>query len=299
MMVSTMQSMLRVALRSGLPLVLCVGVLPAQQSTTPEVLGLGQAQAGAPMMMQVFTTGGSFLGVAGKDVTPESAKALKLKEEYGVELTTVEAESAAEKAGLKVGDVILEYNGQRIEGFQQLQRMVSETPVGRTVKLLVLRDGKTQSMTAVLGQRKAKVLTLPGEGRTITIPPSGSLSSWMPDIPSAMMSWRSPVLGVIAESLEPQLAAYFGVKEGVLIRSVNSGSAAEKAGLKAGDVILKVDETKVSSPREITSAIRDAKKKSVAVAIMRDRKESTITVSLPEEAERKVVPRGTQIRQIQ
>jgi serine protease Do len=104
---------------------------------------------------------------------------------------------------------------------------------------------------------------------------------------------------VIAESLEPQLAAYFGVKDGVLVRSVNSGSAAEKAGIKAGDVILKVDETKVTNPREISGAIREAKKKTVSVALMRERKETTLTVTLPEEPEGRSVPRSTQIKHIQ
>jgi S1-C subfamily serine protease len=96
------------------------------------------------------------------------------------------------------------------------------------------------------------------------------------------MSWRSPSLGVVGEAVEDQLAAYFGVKEGVLVRSVVADSAAEKAGIKAGDVIVKVDEDKVATPREITNALRSGGKKSVNVALMRDRKEMAVTVTLPE-----------------
>jgi serine protease Do len=127
----------------------------------------------------------------------------------------------------------------------------------------------------------------------------------LPDIPKAMMSWSSPVLGIVAESLETQLAAYFGVKEGVLVRSVVSNSAAEKAGLKAGDVILKVDEAKVTTPREISSTLRTArtnKKTSVPVAIVRDKKDMTLSVALPEEPSPAVAPRAprsTSIRQMQ
>jgi serine protease Do len=103
----------------------------------------------------------------------------------------------------------------------------------------------------------------------------------MPDIPHAMMSWRSPMLGIDAESISSQLAEYFGVKEGVLIRSVNKGSAAEKAGLKAGDVILKIDEAKVTTPREITSAIRNLKdKQTFPVTVSRNHKEMSVSVTV-------------------
>jgi S1-C subfamily serine protease len=69
------------------------------------------------------------------DITSDRAKALKLKEERGVEVTSVEPDSAAAKAGLKVGDVILEYNGQKVEGWEHLKRLVRETPIHREVKI--------------------------------------------------------------------------------------------------------------------------------------------------------------------
>jgi len=90
----------------------------------------------------------------------------------------------------------------------------------------------------------------------------------------------------------------FGVKEGVLVRSVISASAAEKAGIKAGDVIVKVDETKTGAPREITSAIqaaRTAGKKSVTIALFRDRKEMPVTVTLDDETSTTPRPRGTRV----
>jgi S1-C subfamily serine protease len=108
----------------------------------------------------------------------------------------------------------------------------------------------------------------------------------MPDVPRAMMSWRSSMLGVEAEGLgATQLAAYFGVKDGVLVRSVFKGSAAEKAGLKAGDVLLKVDKEAVTTPREVTSAIRNFQKsgkKTIPIVLMREHKESTLTVTIEE-----------------
>lgn len=242
----------------------------------------------------------SYLGVGVREVDAERARALKLREEYGVEVTNVEEESPAAKAGLKTGDVVLEYNGQRVEGTEQFVRFVRETPMGRTVKLLVSRSGGTLTLTPILATRKMKAPQAFSWERfempDIQIPP-------IPDVPMAMMSWRSSTLGVVAESLEPQLAAFFGVKEGVLVRSVVAGSTAEKAGFKAGDVILKVDDSKVTSPRDVTGAIRTArsgKKPSVPVAVMRDKKEVTLTVALPEEPSgMQRIPRSTAIRQLQ
>jgi S1-C subfamily serine protease len=107
----------------------------------------------------------------------------------------------------------------------------------------------------------------------------------IPDMPKAFMSWRSSILGIEAESLEPQLAEFFGVKEGVLVRSVVKNSAAEKAGLKAGDVITKVDESSVATPRDVSSAVRSLKaaKKAIPLSIIRERREMTVNVNLEDD----------------
>jgi len=248
----------------------------------------------APEIVRVMSFGGTFLGVGVREVDAERSKTLKLKEEYGVEITHVEDDSPAAKAGLKTGDVVLEYNGQRVEGTEQFVRFVRETPSGRTVKLLVTRGGSTQTFAATLATRKPKAMygyAGPGEGFKVEGP---RMEMIMPDIPKAMMSWRSPMLGVEAESLgESQLSAYFGVKEGVLVRSVMKGTPAEKAGIKAGDVLLKVDDAQVTTPRDVTGSIRAAhnnSKKTLPVLLMREKREMTVTVTLDDEsAERPVV----------
>jgi serine protease Do len=107
---------------------------------------------------------------------------------------------------------------------------------------------------------------------------------WTGDIPRPAVSWRSTILGVDAEKVEGQLAQFFGVKEGVLVRSVGEGSAAQKAGLRAGDVITKVGDVVVDSPRALSEAVRNARGKgTVALTMTRDRKESAVTVPLPEQ----------------
>ena len=228
--------------------------------------------------------GGTYLGVNLAEIDANRAKELKLKEDYGVEITRVEENSPAEKAGLKPGDVVQEYNGQRVEGIEEFGRLVRETPPGREVKLRIGRNGTTQTLTAVLGSRKYRV--------GANFPPGFQVPEFrMPDIPQIFTTLRSPMLGVEAESLGSQLAAYFGVKEGVLVRSVLDNTPAQKAGIKAGDVITKVDGMTVTAPSELSSAVRSTNgKKTYGIELVRDRKIVTVSVN-PEDRSGQWIPR--------
>jgi serine protease Do len=276
--------------------ILLAGLVTAGGLNAQQVL-LGDPFDARIIEAQTLITGsGSYLGVGVADINAERVKALKLKEERGVEVTRVEDNSPATKAGLKVGDVVLDYNGQRVEGTAQFQRMVRETPADRQLRLLISRDGATQTVTAAIGQRNANVLGMYADSYKSQMDRLqqnlGQLK--IPDTPRALMSWRSGALGVEAEALSDQLAAYFGVKEGVLVRSVAKDSAAEKAGIKTGDVITKVGETKVTTPSEVTQTIRGLQdKKTFPVTVVRDRKETTLSVTL--EATKTVVPLRTRI----
>jgi serine protease Do len=222
----------------------------------------------------------SFLGVGVAEVDTEQAKELKLKEERGVEVKNVEDDSPAGKAGVKVGDVVLDYNGQRVEGAEQFVRLVRETPVGRQVKLLISRNGSTQTLTATIGSRSVSAVFTKELGDFEK--EMKNLGSRMPDLPRPTMTMQSRALGVESESVGSQLAEYFGVKEGVLVRSVLHGSAAEKAGIKAGDVITKVGDRKVTNPSEISAALRALSGKSVSITLTRSQKEMTVNVTLDE-----------------
>jgi serine protease Do len=215
------------------------------------------------------TSPGSYLGVGIQELTPERAKSLKLRDETGVEITRVAPESPAERAGLKSGDVVLQINGMKVEGLEESSRLVRETPPGRELKLEIYRNGTTQTVMARVAERPVPTL------------PDG-LGFRMPDVPRIIQGLRSPMLGVEAESIDGQLAQYFGVNEGVLVRTVMKGSAAEKAGVKAGDVILRVDETKVTTPAEISARLRAAHGKLIPLALMRERREMSMTVEAPE-----------------
>ena len=218
----------------------------------------------------LVTPPGGYLGVGIQEITGDRAKALKLPSDTGVEVTRVAPDSPAEKAGLKSGDVVLQINGIKVESLEQSSKLVREIPVGREVKLEVFRNGASQTIIAKVGEHPP----VPGI-------PDG-IGFRMPDVPRVIMGLRSPMLGVEAESIDGQLAQYFGLSDGVLVRTVMKGSAAEKAGVKAGDVIFKVDDVKVATPPEISARLRAAHGKAIPVAIMRERKEMSLTVEAPE-----------------
>jgi serine protease Do len=221
--------------------------------------------------------GGSYIGVMMQEVDGERAKALKLSEGFGVEVTLVEPDGPADKAGLKVGDVVTHYNGQKVESNDQFARLVRETPAGHEVKLDISRGGATQTVTVRIGQRKP-----PRMEWGATPPPMPNIEIHMPDLPRALMQMRSSILGVEAESIDGQLAQYFGVKEGVLVRSVVKGSSGDKAGIRAGDVIIKIEDAHVAMPADISTRLRTLHGKSVPLVLMRDHKELTVTVAIDE-----------------
>jgi serine protease Do len=266
--------MLRIFSTTLLTGLLVTASVNAQTAKTPKVYSLNLT--------------GSYLGVGVQEIDAERAKALKLKEEYGVEVTSVESGSPAEKAGLKQGDAVLHYNGQRIEGIDQFRRFVSETPVGREVKLDVVREGKQQNIAAKIGDR-------PGS-TAFAMPKVAIPEIRIPDFPSSVMTWRSSPLGVVGESVDGQLAEFFGVKNGVLVRSVTKDSTAEKAGLKAGDIIVKIDDSKVYTPSDVSNMVRMSRGKSVPVVVMRDRKEVTLTVNLSDDRSDRAKLRARTVR---
>ncbi|HWR52459.1 MAG TPA: PDZ domain-containing protein [Bryobacteraceae bacterium] len=243
---------------------------------------------------------GSYLGVGVVDVDTETARDLKLKEERGVKVSRVNEGSPAEKAGIKENDVILEFNGERVEGVEQFVRMVREVPAGRSVKMLVWRGGQTMTVSASVGNRKEVSREWESKFRRDMEKMREEMKGQrfefrMPDMPQIHTTWRTSRLGVEAESLTPQLAEFFGVKKGVLVRSVTKDSAAEKAGIKAGDVIVKVDGEEVDSPNDISAKIRSIEgSKGVPVVVVRNRSEMSFQVVIEAApAARRMAPRAT------
>src|SRR6476660_1476597 len=201
----------------------------------------------------------SYLGVDIADVTTERLSALKLKEEKGVEVTMVDQDAPAGKAGIKEHDVILTMNGTTVESGAQLRRMIHETPAGRIIELGLSREGQPMNVKVQLAD-KHKEFAFAG-------PKPGDMHVNIPeiripdiDIPSINMvvvtsSARS---GLMVENITPQLGEFFGVKNGngVLVRAVEKGSRDEKAGFRAGDVIVKVNAQAVHDTSDFSHAVR-------------------------------------------
>ncbi len=232
----------------------------------------------------VIASGRSYLGIDIQDVTPERLSALKLKEERGVEVTMVDQDAPAGKAGVKEHDVITEFNGTKVESGEQLRRLIRETPPGRTVALGISRDGNPMTINVQLGDRgKIAAEYLPQVVVPRPMPPMPEIT--IPNFEGQFHMYSSPYLGVQIESVGRQLGEYFGIKdgEGILVKSVEKNSPAEKAGLKAGDIIVKADNEKTpdrSDLRRIMHNHRNGGK--VTLGIVRDRKEQNITVDVPE-----------------
>jgi serine protease Do len=239
-----------------------------------------------------FSSGGSWLGVSIADVTAERVKELGLKEETGAEIKGVLPGSPAEEAGLEKEDVILEYQGDRVAGAAQLTRLVRETPPGRTVTLGISRGGANRSVKVKVtedhgGFEHKKYFTKRIEIPSVDMPPIEIPEIDIPEFPMLEGFSSSFRLGVSVEGLTGQLGEYFGVKDGdgVLVRSVKKGSPADAGGLRAGDVIVKVDGEKVADSSDLRSALRDRRGKTFPLGVVRDRRETSLTVTLPKREE--------------
>jgi serine protease Do len=266
-----------------------VAKIQAQQSRSPEA---------SPLPAPQFDFGG-WLGVGIEEVTPDKAKELKLAAARGVLVTQVSENSPAAKAGLKKGDVITEYNGERIEGAVQFRRMVRETPAGRTAQLSVWRDARPQTLSVEVGsfpeelrnEFRSRFGNNFGSGGGF--PELGPRGPQGPGVqpPSRGRNFdfrafgNAPMLGVSAQDLSGQLGQYFGAPDGdgVLIIEVRKDSAAEKAGLRAGDVITKLNGDRVRNRAELRDHLRQALAdkagaKSVTLGVIRKGTETAISI---------------------
>lgn len=253
-----------------------------------------------------------YLGVDIRDVGDEQIAALKLRESRGAEVIHVDHDGPAGKAGLREHDVVLQLNGQVIEGEDQLRRMLRETPAGRTVTLIISRDGQQMAVTTQLANRQEVErqaweqrwrVPVPSEegtssGASVPAPSVGSGSGSGGGSSARGQSFFSPgaaargghnligalslgsaYTGAMVETLGPQLAEFFGTGGvGVLVHSVDANSPAANAGLRAGDVVVRANALTLTSSGEWMKVIRENRGKPVQVIVLRDKKEQTLTL---------------------
>jgi serine protease Do len=246
------------------------------------LFGVWAATARAQVRGDVLTLvgPGSAIGVSVEEL--QSDEAAKLKIESGVRIQTVQEGTPAARAGFKAGDVMVEFDGERVRGVTQLTRLVRETPPGRGVKATVVRNGARQTLTVTPEMGRAGNPS--ADSRTNISPFVDVPFNQFTFTPYERFGVGSPgQLGVSVTALESQLAGYFGVKQGVLVSAVEPGTPAAAAGLKAGDVITAVGGRAVDQPSQVVEAVRALQPgASVEIKIVRDKKEMTVKAAIGE-----------------
>ncbi|MDA2934652.1 PDZ domain-containing protein [Acidobacteria bacterium AH-259-D05] len=231
--------------------------------------------------IQVSESNQSYLGVQIRDITSSEVDNLKLSQEAGVYVVRVEEDSPAAKADLREGDVIIQFGTLSVFSVRQFMRLVSETPVGRQLELVIIRQGQRTSKTVTLDERGfSERYRFPGS-RGIEIPRDflRGFQDWFRREPRRDSSSDRPRLGIRGEELTDQLGEALGVpgKEGVLITEVTPDSSAQRAGLRAGDVIISVDGQPV---RRVSDLSRHLRSGSIELEIIRDKQPRKITAEI-------------------
>ena len=262
-------------------LLLTGSVALAQQPASPPSL----PETPFPNSFSIFVDGGGFLGVNVEDINKENAARYGLRDARGVGITSVVADSPAEKAGLRKDDVILRFDGENVSSARKLTRLVSEVAPDHSVRLTISRGGAEQEVSVTLGERKGLSNVrglLKGMPRTGVWSdfPEGSIFKRHGDS-FVFALGNSRRIGLSTMQLTKQLADYFGVTDGkgVLVTSVVEGSGAAKAGIRAGDVIVAVDGEKVESAGDLSRAINKKEEGDVSLTLIRNKSRMNVTVT--------------------
>ena len=230
----------------------------------------------------------SSVGLRLSDVSTEHMKTLKLSKQEGAVVESVRANSPAASAGFLEKDVIVQFDGERVRSASHLTRLVGETPAGREVIATVIRDGRRVDLRVTpeagdgwFDPRFGGMIDLDADQWREQMEQAGRAARELGRNLPEMIAPNRGRLGVTVQEVSGDLAAYFGVKAGVLVSRVAPDSAAAKAGLRAGDVITAVNGTAVATPRELVAAFPagDAAH-DVTLTVFRDRKAMTVKATL-------------------
>lgn len=242
-----------------------------------------------------------YLGVDVRNVSEDGLATLKLKDVRGAEIMNLDHDGPACKVGMRTHDVILQMNGQVIAGEDQLRKMLREMPAGRRVTFVISRDGQQQTVSTLMADRRTVAMeaweqhySVPDPASTsesgshgngfMSSSSSGSITQ-MPkghrDFLGTSMILSSSFTGAQLEVMGPQLALYFGANggAGLLVRSVDGNSPADLAGMKAGDVVVRIDSVPVASGAAWTKTVHENKGRPVPVVVLRDRHEQTLVLT--------------------
>ena len=244
-----------------------------------------------------------YLGVDVRDITTDQMSALKLHDLHGAEIILVDHDAPAGKCGLREHDVLLQMNGQAIEGREQVRRMLHEFAPGRPVQLTISRDGQTMTINTQMSSREEverlaweQHLTQaepqsPAEGDEVAQAGGGAQRSGNSFLGGVLAA--PAYTGAVLEKMTAQLADFFGVPSGagLLVRSVQPNSPAAQAGMHAGDVVLRAASRTIGTMADWARALKQGKDKPVAVVVLRDKKEQTLMLALDAKKRSSVDPR--------
>lgn len=243
--------------------------------------------------VMVLDSRGAQLGVMISDV--------EARAEQGVRVDEVDPDGPAEKAGLRAGDIVVEYDGERVRSARQLTRLVQETPDGRTVKIAVMRNGQKQELDATPESRAAADFSFGIDPDRLRDDIERGLRDFRVEprefdfrfdgrtprrfeyrVPEMVLPFAGSRgrFGVTVQSLTSELEEYFGAGDGgVLVSSVSQNSAAAKAGVRAGDVITSINGRKVADSGDLMRELRDLSG-DISIELLRDKQAMTLKATL-------------------
>ena len=235
-----------------------------------------------------------YLGVDVRDVTPDEVPLLRLRDTHGAEIVLVDHDAPAGKCGLHEHDVVVMMDGQAIEDQNQLRRMLHDSPPGKSIVLVVNRDGLPRTITTQMAVSQEEVERRAAEQR-LSLPepqdqPNEAPAQVAASVPAPIhtgktllgfMTMNPSYTGLYLEKVSTQLAGFFGVPNatGLLVRSVQANSPAAFAGMHAGDVVVRANDKPIASTGEWTKAIKDSHGRPLAIIVVRDKREQTLTLT--------------------
>ncbi len=288
----------------NLIIVICLSIIFGAQAVYGQQKSTVRVITGSPGFG--FDESG-YLGVQTIDVTKENAQKFGLSEVRGVAVERVIENTAASKAGLAKGDVIVSINDEEISSVRKLTRVLGEIAPDHAAKITVLRKGTQMDLSATLEKRPVpkfdgagfnipRIQRSYGDQGTFEVPdfpPPGLLNR--PDV-FIYQNESSRRIGVSVEPLNKQMSEFFGAGDGgLLIKEVVENSPSAKAGLKAGDVIVEIDGKPVSKMFDIQKLVNAKKEGDVRVTIVREKNRQEITVT-PEKTD--IAPTKTNLQNL-
>lgn len=281
-------------------LLACVSILVAAPSAfsgccEQSVVALAPAAhaASVTVVKENKEDDGAWLGVTIQDLDESLRESMDLGDVEGVLVNGVNDESPAEKAGIEEGDVITAVDGKKVSTTPELVDAVRSKKPGTEVKITLVRDGKDESLKATLAERPddldvvGKFIPFEGSGTAPEAIDKYLRALEIPQIDLGLSGWGGRGrLGVYVQDLSDGLAEYFGVPEGkgVLVQDVVEDSPAQKAGIKAGDVIVKIGDERVADSQELIEAIGEMEaSQETSVVVLRKGQETTLKATVGED----------------